>query len=573
VGGGELNSADAAGATVGGGDSNSVTDNWSVVSGGAYNLAGDDAGTISDEQFAVVGGGFSNEARANYGVILGGKDNLVTDQYGTIGGGFENRAGDGAGTTLDRKLATVAGGGSNSATGFASTVGGGNGNDASGFMSTISGGSNNEAAIESSTVGGGQANRALAATSTVAGGESNNVWDTGGTIGGGSSNSAGDAAGGLVDNTFATVAGGQSNTATGGHGSIAGGRNNQVTDQYGTVAGGRNNRAGDSAGTTSDRSYATVGGGYDNVASGLYATVPGGDGNVASGWGSFAAGRRASATHTNSFVWSSDHAFSTADEEVTFGIGSSFRIMRDPLIELLTVDATGRLAVPGSSGINAASFIKGTATPGTGAALEVANSTNFGEVAWFRQMDPDTLQPVLKLLLPEGIPGNQARSFLVCEILGASLTPKCHIDKNGTFIAGSDFAEALPALGERSEYEAGDLLLMSADGAGVEPAAEPYSPRIAGVYSTRPGVLGADKDGETRVDTSDVPVAIVGIVPTKVSGENGSIAVGDLLVNSGTAGHAMKGTDRARMQGAIVGKALEPFKGETGVIRVLVSLL
>jgi hypothetical protein len=34
----------------------------------------------------------------------------------------------------------------------------------------------------------------------------------------------------------------------------------------------------------------------------------------------------------------------------------------------------------------------------------------------------------------------------------------------------------------------------------------------------------------------------------------------------------MKGTDRARLLGAVVGKALEPLREGTGVIEVLVTL-
>jgi hypothetical protein len=34
----------------------------------------------------------------------------------------------------------------------------------------------------------------------------------------------------------------------------------------------------------------------------------------------------------------------------------------------------------------------------------------------------------------------------------------------------------------------------------------------------------------------------------------------------------MKGTDRARMVGAVVGKALEPLASDKGVIQVLVTL-
>jgi hypothetical protein len=72
--------------------------------------------------------------------------------------------------------------------------------------------------------------------------------------------------------------------------------------------------------------------------------------------------------------------------------------------------------------------------------------------------------------------------------------------------------------------------------------------------------------------SSEVPLAIVGIVPCKVTAENGAIAVGDLLVASFTPGHAMKGTDRAKMLGAIVGKALEPLGEGKGVVQVLVTL-
>jgi hypothetical protein len=65
---------------------------------------------------------------------------------------------------------------------------------------------------------------------------------------------------------------------------------------------------------------------------------------------------------------------------------------------------------------------------------------------------------------------------------------------------------------------------------------------------------------------------MVGIVPTKVTDENGGIQPGDLLVTSSLPGHAMKGTDRSRMMGAVVGKALQPLKGNTGMILVLVTL-
>jgi len=99
----------------------------------------------------------------------------------------------------------------------------------------------------------------------------------------------------------------------------------------------------------------------------------------------------------------------------------------------------------------------------------------------------------------------------------------------------------------------------------------PYSPLVAGIYSTKPGVLASPyKMDDANLDR-EVPLAIVGIVPCKVSAENGPIKVGDLLVTSSTPGYAMKGTNRSQMLGAIVGKALEPLGEGKNVIQVLVT--
>jgi hypothetical protein len=148
-----------------------------------------------------------------------------------------------------------------------------------------------------------------------------------------------------------------------------------------------------------------------------------------------------------------------------------------------------------------------------------------------------------------------------------------HIDHNGTYTAGSDFAEALPASGNRAGYEPGDVLVISTKAPGkIEKASQPYDPRVAGIYSTRPGMLGADKNGTERVDKDDVPVAIVGIVPTKVSAMNGPVGVGDLLTTSSVPGYAMRCANRVKCVGAIVGKAMEPLAGGKGVIKVLVML-
>jgi hypothetical protein len=140
-------------------------------------------------------------------------------------------------------------------------------------------------------------------------------------------------------------------------------------------------------------------------------------------------------------------------------------------------------------------------------------------------------------------------------------------------IGGADFAESMSVTGKRSQYEPGDLLAIDRTAhSRLARSNRAYSTLVAGIYSTKPGVLGSQHMMDDPKLTTEVPMAVVGIVPCKVSAENGSIDTGDLLVASSTPGYAMKGTDRNRMLGAVVGKALEPLRNGTGLIQVLVTL-
>jgi hypothetical protein len=69
--------------------------------------------------------------------------------------------------------------------------------------------------------------------------------------------------------------------------------------------------------------------------------------------------------------------------------------------------------------------------------------------------------------------------------------------------------------------------------------------RVAGIYSTKPGMLGSAHKINEKADADEAPLAVVGIVPCQVSAENGPIQAGDLLVSPWTLGHALKGTDRS----------------------------
>jgi hypothetical protein len=138
---------------------------------------------------------------------------------------------------------------------------------------------------------------------------------------------------------------------------------------------------------------------------------------------------------------------------------------------------------------------------------------------------------------------------------------------------GGDYAESVDVSGSRTSYEPGDVLVIdpSAPGKFLK-ANEAYSTMVAGIYSTKPGVVGRRQTTDPKTSTTEVPMAMVGIVPTKVSAENGPIKIGDLLVASSTLARAMKGTDRSLLTGAVIGKALGSLDSGTGVIEVLVTL-
>jgi hypothetical protein len=138
-------------------------------------------------------------------------------------------------------------------------------------------------------------------------------------------------------------------------------------------------------------------------------------------------------------------------------------------------------------------------------------------------------------------------------------------------LCGGDYAEAVNGKGSRKIYEPGDVLVIGDGAEGeVQKSAEPYSTMVAGIFATKPGVIGRRQS--LLKEDEEIPMAMIGIVPTKVTAENGPIHRGDLLVTSSTIGHAMKGTDREKMLGAVIGKAMESIDSGTGLIEVLVTL-
>ena len=71
----------------------------------------------------------------------------------------------------------------------------------------------------------------------------------------------------------------------------------------------------------------------------------------------------------------------------------------------------------------------------------------------------------------------------------------------------------------------------------------------------------------------DYDVALAGRVYCNVDANYGEVNPGDLLTTSPTSGYAMVVKDRAKAQGAILGKAMEKLEqGKKGQILVLVTL-
>lgn len=222
-------------------------------------------------------------------------------------------------------------------------------------------------------------------------------------------------------------------------------------------------------------------------------------------------------------------------------------------------------------------------TNGTGAAL-FARSFGVGRTALFRNEGFGNTTPAVEAF-SAGTNGvallaNHAGSAGDVAIFQSGGTNVARIDKTGrgffnggTQASGADVAELFAVEGAAARYTPGDVLVISTRSDRTMAMSDrPYSTLVAGVHATKPGLVLTERGIDE--DVSDlVHLGVVGVIPTKVTAENGPIQRGDLLVTSSLRGHAMKGTDPDRLPGAVLGKALEPFSGSgTGIIRVLVNV-
>lgn len=135
---------------------------------------------------------------------------------------------------------------------------------------------------------------------------------------------------------------------------------------------------------------------------------------------------------------------------------------------------------------------------------------------------------------------------------------------------GLDYAEGFDVAGADNVAPGTVLVIDSAHPGELAVSTHAYDSKVAGI------VAGANELGSgVRLGAGqyDQDVALAGRVYCKVDASHGAVEPGDLLTTAPTAGHAMKVSDPARAQGAILGKAMEALpEGRRGVILVLVTL-
>jgi len=511
---------------------------------------------------AVVAGG--NAPAGPVSGFGGGDFHAVWDSDGTVGGGFGNKVGTDNGDPNDVPFGTVAGGVFNGAAGYAATVAGGDGNVAGGTRSTVGGGAGNQASGTDSTISGGAGNRAESHHASIGGGQNN-----------------------VANNAHSAVAGGGWNTASGVSAFIGGGGGdtfggpwpNAASGNWSAILGGWNN--------TASGYSAVVGGGGNNTASGTYAVVPGGDGNRATATDSFAAGRSASAEHDGSFVWSDGTAgtFSSAGPN-TFNVRATGGVSISHDLRMntgRTISSSGRLHIQANEhlylnpfGGAGTVYVGGGGGPGdmnvlgnltangigmpnnfgpNGAFAAAGNHISFGHAG----VSEDFIGYRDNTFYFKDSPGGGDVCDPTVEVAVLRITGGC------------DLAE--PFQMSEPEIPKGSVVIIDEDRPGHLKMSEgAYDTRVAGIVSGANGIKAGITLHQEGLIEGGQNVALTGRVYVQADASHGAIKPGDLLTTSNTPGHAMKVTDHAKAQGAILGKAMTGLKEGKGMVLVLVTL-
>jgi hypothetical protein len=169
--------------------------------------------------------------------------------------------------------------------------------------------------------------------------------------------------------------------------------------------------------------------------------------------------------------------------------------------------------------------------------------------------------------------GNPNAITIVPQSIGRTLTIDGNLDVGVLRITGgSDLAEPF-AMDEQATIEPGLVVAIDPVRPGqLRLADRAYDRTVAGIVSGANGINpGLTMTSHTAAHHSR-PVALSGRVYVWADASHDPIQPGDLLTTSDTPGHAMKVTDYARAQGAVLGKAMSALAAGKGLILVLVTL-
>ena len=468
-----------------------------------------------------------------------------------------------------------------------------------------------------SVIGGSSLNSVLdnVAGATIAGGGAANFAGLGhdyintvtasfGTVGGGGNNRS-------SGSGFSTVGGGGENTSSGYNATVAGGGGNLASGNGSTVAGGFNN-------TSAGYSSAIGGGAYNtNTAAASHATIPGGQNNSVSAPGGMAAGRDAHVNYAGSFVWGdgSRSAYSAgvnrfdvlATGGATFYTGTG---------SLTGVEGDGTAAAPASTGVYGVSLdsggngIVGEANVG-GNAYAIWGKSGSGYAGFFDgkvQINGDAtvggvaslnfgsnIRQMLNLYSSSygiGVQNNAEYYRSSSDFYwfkggshsntqgepGLGGTNLMHLDGAGTLYVkvlaitgGADVAEPFQ-MSDQGIAKGSVVIIDDAHPGKLKLSERAYDRRVAGIVSGANGInpgLSLSQHGALEGGQN---VALSGRVYVQADASHGAIQPGDLLTTSDTPGYAMKATDYAQAQGAILGKAMSGLSEGKGLVLVLVTL-
>jgi hypothetical protein len=139
---------------------------------------------------------------------------------------------------------------------------------------------------------------------------------------------------------------------------------------------------------------------------------------------------------------------------------------------------------------------------------------------------------------------------------------------------GSDLSEQFDVLADGQEPQPGMVVCIDPENAGkLAVCSRKHDRAVAGVISGAGGVKSGMLMGQAdTIATGQHAVALTGRVYVRCDASFGTIQPGDLMTTSPTPGHAMKVTDSAAAQGAVLGKSMTALVEGQGLVLVLVSL-